>query len=87
MYRWNWKMDPRGRNNGHRGFRPVMIPGIIGLVFFGWIALVAAMGALSGVLVILVSVFHSLVYFVPHLFSEAFFARSFALGFAVGLLW
>lgn len=87
MYRWNWNMDPRGRKNGHRGFRPVMIPGMIGLVFFGWIALVAAMGALSGVLVLVLSVLHGLVRFLPRLFSGIVSAKGFALGVALGLLW
>lgn len=87
MYRWNWNMDPRGRKNGHRGFRPAMIPGIIGLVFFGWIALVAAMGALSGVLVLVLSALHGLVHFLPRLFTGTVSGGGFALGFALGLLW
>ena len=49
MYRFNDRcnMGPRGRMNGHRGFRPEIFLGIIGLMFFGWIIL-AVIGGLLG---------------------------------------
>ena len=87
MYRWNWNMDPRGRHNGHRGFRPAMIPGVIGLIFFSSIVIAAVGGVLSGVLVILASVLHGLIHFVPRLIAGIVSTKGFAIGVALGLLW
>ena len=48
MYRYNYRynMGPRGRKFGHRGFRPEIFLGILGLMFFGWIIL-AVIGVLA----------------------------------------
>jgi len=102
MYRRNWNMDPRGRRNGHRGFRPgIVIPGIIGLIFFGWIIIaivaaalgvgVMALGALcSGLLGIggaIVSALASVLKGLPRILSAVVSSRSFVIGVMIGLVW
>ena len=52
MYRAN--MGPRGRMNGHRGFRSDIFLGIMGLFFFGWIIL-AAVGGMVGAGIMILS--------------------------------
>ena len=55
MYRAN--MGPRGRMNGHRGFRSDIFLGIMGMIFFGWI-IIAAIGSMIGAcIMVLGSVF------------------------------
>ena len=94
MYRNNWNMGPRGRNFGHRGFRPVFIPGIIGLFFFGWIFVAALCGMAGGAIMILASVISGLASFISNLAEFAPFliralvsSRGFAIGIALGLVW
>ena len=87
MYRNNWNMGPRGRNFGHRGFRPGIFLGIIGLFFFGWIAIAAAFGALSAVIMAFGSVLSGLAHFAPHLIRTLVSSHSFAIGIAIGLVW
>lgn len=94
MYRNNWNMGPRGRNTGHRGFRPVLIPGIIGLFFFGWIFVAALCGVAGGAIMILASVISGLAsviseasYFAPLLIRALVSSHGFAIGVAIGLVW
>jgi len=87
MYRNNWNMGPRGRNFGHRGFRPVFIPGIIGLFFFGWIFVAALCGAAGGAIMILASVISGLAHIAPRLIRALASSHGFALGVAIGLVW
>ena len=87
MYRNNWNMGPRGRNFGHRGFRPVFIPGIIGLFFFGWVAIAAVFGVLGTLIMALGSVLSGLAHFAPHLIRALASSHGFALGVAIGLVW
>ena len=58
MYRYNYRynMGPRGRKFGHRGFRPEIFLGILGLMFFGWIILAVIGGVLGAGIMILGSV-------------------------------
>ncbi len=87
MYRNNWNMGPRGRNFGHRGFRPVFIPGIIGLFFFGWVVIAAVFGVLGALIMTLGSVLSGLAHFAPRLIRALVSSRGFAIGVALGLVW
>ena len=83
---YGFNMGPRGRMNGHRGFRPEIFLGIIGLFFFGWIIL-AVFGALLGAgAMILSSVLSGLARVAPRLLSRIFSSGGFAVGVAIGLL-
>ena len=88
MYRYNrCNMGPRGRMAGHRGFRPGVFAGIIGLIFFGWV-FIAAIGAFLGAGVMALSaVAHGLAHLIPRLFTHAFFTRGFIAGLILGLIW
>ena len=87
MYRYNWNMDPRGRNTGHRGFRPGIFLGIVGLLFFGWIFIAALCGVAGAAVMILASVISGLARFLPRLIRALVSSRGFALGVAMGLVW
>lgn len=87
MYRYNWNMDPRGRNTGHRGFRPGIFLGIVGLLFFGVIFAEALCGAAGAAVMILASVISGLARFLPRLIRALVSSRGFALGVAMGLVW
>ena len=87
MYRWNWNMDPRGRNTGHRGFRPGIFLGIVGLLFFGVIFAEALCGVAGAAVMILASVISGLARFLPRLIRALVSSRGFALGVAMGLVW
>ena len=87
MYRYNWNMDPRGRNTGHRGFRPGIFLGIVGLLFFGWIFIAALCGVAGAAIMILASVISGLARFLPRLIRALVSSRGFALGVAMGLVW
>lgn len=87
MYRYNWNMDPRGRNTGHRGFRPGIFLGIVGLLFFGVIFAEALCGVAGAAVMILASVISGLARFLPRLIRALVPSRGFALGVAMGLVW
>ena len=87
MYRYNWNMDPRGRNTGHRGFRPGIFLGIVGLLFFGVIFAEALCGVAGAAVMILASVISGLARFLPRLIRTLVSSRGFALGVAMGLVW
>ena len=87
MYRYNWNMDPRGRNTGHRGFRPGIFLGIVGLLFFGWIFIAALCGVAGAAIMILASVISGLARFLPRLIRALVSSRGFAIGIALGLVW
>ena len=87
MYRYNWNMDPRGRNTGHRGFRPGIFLGIVGLLFFGVIFAEALCGVAGAAVMILASVISGLARFLPRLIRALVSSRGFALGIAMGLVW
>ena len=87
MYRYNWNMDPRGRNTGHRGLRPGIFLGIVGLLFFGWIFIAALCGVAGAAIMILASVISGLARFLPRLIRALVSSRGFALGVAMGLVW
>ena len=87
MYRYNWNMDPRGRNTGHRGFRPGIFLGIVGLLFFGVIFAEALCGVAGAAVMILASVISGLARFLPRLIRVLVSSRGFALGVAMGLVW
>ncbi len=88
MYRYNrCNMGPRGRMAGHRGFRPGVFAGIIGLIFFGWV-FIAVIGAFLGAgVMVLSAVAHGLAHLIPRLFSHAFFTRGFIAGLILSLIW
>ena len=67
MYRYNnrYTMGPRGRKFGRGGFRPEIIPGILGLMFFGWIILAVIGGLLGAGFMILSSVVSGLARLAP----------------------
>ena len=86
MYR-GFSMGPRGRMFGHRGFRPGIFAGIIGLIFFGWI-IVAIVGALLGCgLMFLSAIAHALAHIAPRLFAGLLSSRSVIAGLIIGLVW
>jgi len=94
MYRNSWNMGPRGRNNGHRGLRPGIFLGIIGLIFFGWIFIAALCGMAGAAIMVLASVISGLAsviseaaYFVPFLIRALVSSQGFAIGVAIGLAW
>ena len=87
MYRYNWNMDPRGRNTGHRGFRPGIFLGIVGLLFFGVIFAEALCGVAGAAVMILASVISGLAHIAPRLIRALASSHGFALGVAIGLVW
>lgn len=89
MYRYNYRynMGPRGRKFGHRGFRPEIFLGILGLMFFGWIILAVIGGLLGAGFMILGSVVSGLARVAPRLFSGILSSRSLAVGLVIGLIW
>ena len=85
MYRAN--MGPRGRMNGHRGFRSDIFLGIMGLFFFGWIIL-AVIGGIAGAgIMVLSSVISWLARIVPVTVRSLLSSEGFALGVVLGLVW
>lgn len=87
MYRNSWNMGPRGRNYGHRGFRPGIFLGIVGLLFFGVIFAETLCGVAGAAVMILSSVISGLARFAPRLIRALVSSRGFALGVALGLVW
>lgn len=85
MYRAN--MGPRGRMNGHRGFRSDIFLGIMGLFFFGWIILAAIGGVIGTGIMVLSSVFGWLVRIIPGTIRSLLSSHGFAVGIVLGLLW
>ncbi len=89
MYRYHnrYTADPRGRTNGHRGFRSDIFLGIIALIFFGWIILAAIGGMIGAGVMVLSSVFSWLGRIVPGAVRKLLSGEGFALGVALGLIW
>ena len=89
MYRYSYRynMGPRGRKFGHRGFRPEIFLGILGLMFFGWIILAVIGGLLGAGFMILGSVVSGLARIAPRLFSGILSSRSLVAGLILGLIW
>ena len=89
MYRYSYRynMGPRGRKFGHRGFRPEIFLGILGLMFFGWIILAVIGGLLGAGFMILGSVVSGLARLAPRLFSGILSSRSVVAGLILGLIW
>ena len=89
MYRYSYRynMGPRGRKFGHRGFRPEIFLGILGLMFFGWIILAVIGGLLGAGFMILGSVVSGLARIAPRLFSGILSSRSLVVGLIFGLIW
>ena len=86
MYR-GFNMGPRGRMFGHRGFRPGIFAGIIGLIFFGWIIIAMIGGLFGAALMIIGSVIHGLAHIAPRLISGILSSRSVVVGLIFGLIW
>ena len=87
MYRYNWNMDPRGRNTGHRGFRPEMLLGLIGLMCFGWVILAVVFGLLGAGVMVFGSVISGIVSVLPRVLSRIITSRSVIAGLILGLVW
>lgn len=89
MYRYNhrYNMGPRGRKFGRGGFRPEIIPGILGLMFFGWIILAVLGGLLGAGFMILGSVVSGLARLAPRVFSGILSSKSLVAGLIIGLIW
>ena len=85
MYRAN--MGPRGRMNGHRGFRSDIFLGIMGLIFFGWIIIAAIGGMIGACIMVLGSVFAWLASVMPGAIRSLLSSQGFAVGVVLGLLW
>lgn len=81
-----FNMGPRGRGFGHRGFRPGIFAGIIGLIFFGPAILAIVFSLVGAGAMVLYSVVSGLAQIAPRLFSGIFSSGGFAVGLAIGLL-
>ena len=87
MYRNTWNMDPRGRKNARRGFRPEMLLGLIGLMCFGWVILAVVCGLLGAGIVAFGAVLHGLARVLPRVLTRAITSRSVIAGLILGLVW
>ena len=87
MYRNTWKMDPRARRNAHRGFRPEMLLGLIGLMCFGWVILAVIFGLLGAGVMVFGSVISGIVSVLPRVLSRIITSRSVIAGLILGLVW
>ena len=83
---FGFNMGPRGRMFGHRGFRPGIFAGIIGLIFFGWIILAVLAAALGSGIMILGSMAAVLARFLPRILAVLASSKGFAVGIVIGLL-
>ena len=82
-----FNMGPRGRMFGHRGFRPGIFLGVLGLLFFGWI-IVAVFGGLIGAgIMIFGSVLSGLARLAGRILPALFSAKGFFAGLVIGLVW
>ena len=82
-----FNMGPRGRKFGHRGFRPDIFAGILGLMFGGWI-LIAVLGGLLGAgIMVLGSVFTVMARIVSRILPALLSSKGFAAGIVIGLIW
>ena len=86
MYR-GFSRGPRGRMYGHRGFRPEIYAGFIGLIFFGWIIMAVIGGLFGSVLMLLGAAARGLARVLPRLFSGFLFSKSVIAGLIIGLIW
>ena len=82
-----FNMGPRGRMFGHRGFRPGIFLGFIGLLFGGWIILAVLGGLLGAGIMILGSVFSVLARIISRIAPVLFSSKGFFIGLAIGLVW
>ena len=80
-------MGPRGRKFGHRGFRPDIFVGMIGLMFGGWIVIAMLGGLLGAGIMVLGSVFSVLSRIVSRIVPAVFSSKGFAVGLVIGLIW
>ena len=87
MIRNIWNMDPRGRRNGHRGFRPEIFLGIMGLFCFGWIIIAVIGGLLGAGFMVIGAVLHGLARVLPRLLTRAVTSQSVLAGLILGLVW
>ena len=87
MYRNTWNMGPRARRNAHRGFRPEIFLGIIGLMCFGWVILAVVFGLLGAGIVAFGAVLHGLARVLPRVLTRAITSRSVIAGLILGLVW
>ena len=87
MYRNTWNMDPRGRKNARRGFRPEMLLGLIGLMCFGWVILAVVFGLLGAGVMVFGSVISGIVSVLPRVLSRIITSRSVIAGLILGLVW
>ena len=84
---YGFNMGPRGRMNGHGGFRPgLMILGILGLIGFAPIALAVLSGLCIGGIAVFGGVLTAIIEILSELGSEAFSAGGLAVGIVIGLL-
>ncbi len=82
-----FNMDPRGRKFGHRGFRPDIFAGMLGLFFGGWIIIAVLGGLLGAGIMVLGSVFSVLSRIVSRIVPALLSSKGFAAGLAIGLIW
>ena len=87
MIRNTWNMGPRGRRNAHRGFRPEIFLGIIGLICFGWVILAVIFGLLGAGVMVFGSVLSGLARVLPRVLTRVVTSRSVVAGLILGLVW
>ena len=82
-----FNMGPRGRKFGHRGFRPEIFVGLLGLFFGGWIIIAVLGGLLGAGIMVLGSVFSILPRIVSRIVPALLSSKGFAVGLVIGLIW
>lgn len=82
-----FNMGPRGRMFGHRGFRPGIFLGVLGLLFGGWIILAVLGGLLGAGIMILGTVFSVLARIISRIVPVLLSSKGFIAGLAIGLIW
>ena len=87
MFFYRYNRGPRGRMNGHGGFRPgLMILGILGLIGFAPIALAVLSGLCIGGIAVFGGLLTAVIEILSELGSEAFSVGGVAVGIVIGLL-
>ena len=87
MFFYRYNRGPRGRMNGHGGFRPgLMILGILGLIGFAPIGLAVLSGLFIGGIAVFGGLLSALIEILSELGSEAFSVGGVAIGIVIGLL-
>ena len=87
MFIYRYNRGPRGRMNGHGGFRPgLMILGILGLIGFAPIGLAVLSGLFIGGIAVFGGLLSAVIGALSELGAEALSSGGLAIGIVIGLL-